>query len=317
MVGTSPAMRRIFDLLAAIAPTSLSVLLTGETGTGKELAARAIHEASAWRQGPFVVVDCGAIPPSLAESILFGHEKGSFTGAHVARRGALAEADGGTLFLDEIGELPLEAQPKLLRALAERKVQRVGAVGFKPIQVRAIAATHHDLRAEIAEKRFRSDLYYRIAQVQVELPPLRARAEDIPTLIRTLCHPAVALPFVDAWIRLQMEGYTWPGNVRELANMVAIASALRDKPGPLEEVMVATMVSRFPQPARQAAPPIATPAPEWMAVKRDAIFALEKTYFTQLFHETGGNVSEIERRTGGSFGRSRVRVILQRHGLRK
>ncbi len=175
LVGSSPRMRRVFGVLEKIARTPLSVLIVGETGTGKELVAKALHEVSDRSSSPFVVVDCGSIPPTLAESILFGHERGAFTGATERRKGALAEADGGTLFLDELGELPIELQPKLLRALSEKQVKRVGAAAFDPIDVRVLAATRRDLGAEMNAGRFRSDLFFRIAQVRVELPALRER----------------------------------------------------------------------------------------------------------------------------------------------
>src|SRR5262249_11434362 len=175
-------MRRVFSVLEKVAKTPLSILILGETGTGKEVVARSVHESSERKGKPFVVVDCGSIPSTLAESLLFGHEKGSFTGATERKRGALADADGGTLFLDELGELPLDLQPKLLRALAERQVKRVGGNSFEPIDVRVLAATRRDLGAEMNAGRFRSDLFFRIAQVRVELPPLRARLGDPPRL---------------------------------------------------------------------------------------------------------------------------------------
>src|SRR5580700_1219963 len=187
LVGTSPKMRRVFGILDRVASTALSVLILGATGTGKELVAKALHDASDRKSGPFVVVDCGSIPPTLAESILFGHEKGSFTGANERRKGALAEADGGTLFFDELGELPIELQPKLLRALAERQIKRVGGSQFESMDVRVLAATRRDLGVEMNAGRFRSDLFFRIAQVRLELPSLRERAADIPMLVEEIC----------------------------------------------------------------------------------------------------------------------------------
>src|SRR5262245_61300649 len=183
IVGASPKMRRVFSVLERVADTPLSVLVLGETGTGKEGVARAIHDASSRKGKPFVVVDCGSIPQTLAESILFGHEKGSFTGATERRDGALAEANGGTLFLDELGELPVDLQPKLLRALSERQVRRIGGTAFDSIDVRLIAATRRDLGTEMNAGRFRSDLFFRVAQVRIELPPLRERLADLPMLI--------------------------------------------------------------------------------------------------------------------------------------
>src|SRR5580658_8786899 len=207
LVGSSPKMRRVFSVLDRVANTPLSVLILGETGTGKELVAQAIHGASDRKGGPFVVVDCGSIPPTLAESILFGHEKGSFTGANERRKGALAEADGGTLFFDELGELPIELQPKLLRALAERQVKRVGGSQFEPMDVRVVAATRRHLGAEMNAGRFRSDLFFRIAQVRVELPALRERLGDLPMLVEEICAKAgrpETAPMVVSWIEQRL-----------------------------------------------------------------------------------------------------------------
>src|SRR5581483_9948323 len=198
------------------------VLVLGETGTGKEGVAKALHEASPQKNGPFVVVDCGSIPETLAESLLFGHEKGVFTGATERRKGALAEANGGTLFLDELGELPLDLQPKLLRALSEKQIKRVGASQVEPIDVRVIAATRRDLGAEMNAGRFRSDLFFRIAQVRVELPPLRERLQDVSLLVEEVCKRVgkpEAATAVDEWIERRLGSYDWPGNVRELVNV--------------------------------------------------------------------------------------------------
>src|SRR5215475_249133 len=186
LVGSSPPMRAVFERLRKAAPTELTVLITGETGTGKELVAQAIHLASARTSKPFIVVDCGSIPPSLAESALFGHERGSFTGAVDKRVSPFVEADGGTIFLDELGELPIDVQPKLLRALAEQRVKSVGSNSYRPVNVRVIAATRRDLVREVNAGTFRSDLYFRVAQFRVELPPLRQRLEDIPALVRRM-----------------------------------------------------------------------------------------------------------------------------------
>src|SRR5579871_936361 len=186
LVGQSPGMRGVFERLKKAAPTDLTVLVTGETGTGKELVAQAIHEASARANKPFVVVDCGAIPASLAESALFGHERGSFTGAVDKRVSPFVEADGGTIFLDELGELPVDVQPKLLRALAEQRVKSVGSNSYRSVNVRVIAATRRDLVREVNAGAFRSDLYFRVAQLKVELPALRQRLEDLTLLVRRM-----------------------------------------------------------------------------------------------------------------------------------
>ncbi len=186
MVGRSLAMRRAFSVLERAAASEATVLLGGETGTGKEAAAESIHRESQRRDGPFVVVDCGAVPANLLESELFGHEKGAFTGADRARSGAFEEASGGTLFLDEIGELESDLQPKLLRVLEKREIKRVGSSKYAPVDVRIVAATNRNLRVEVNDKRFRSDLYYRLAVIEVTLPPLRERAEDLPPLVESI-----------------------------------------------------------------------------------------------------------------------------------
>ena len=218
------------------------MLVLGETGTGKEGVARAIHDASTRKAEPFVVVDCGSIPPTLAESILFGHEKGAFTGANERRDGALAEADGGTLFLDELGELPVDLQPKLLRALSERQVKRVGGTAFDRIDVRVIAATRRDLGSEMNAGRFRCDLFFRIAQVRVELPPLRERLADLPMLIEDICTPGPPgrgpRRSCQDWIERRMASHDWPGNVRELVNVVSVAATLADTPDAIDDVLL-------------------------------------------------------------------------------
>ena len=313
LVGASPKMRRVFGVLEKVASTSLSVLLLGETGTGKELAARAIHEASPRRQGPFVVVDCGSIPPTLAESILFGHEKGAFTGANERRRGALADADGGTLFLDELGELPLELQPKLLRALSEKEVKRVGASSFEPIDVRVLAATRRDLGAEMNAGRFRSDLFFRIAQVRVELPPLRERLSDLPLLVEDICRHVARpqhAPVVLAWIENRMMSHDWPGNVRELSNVASVAAALAEDPGAIDDVLTLARDDGASPAAQPGAPPN-----EFGESKRAAITAFEREYFGTLARRCKGNVSEMARQSG--MERHHVRAYLRKHGIDK
>ena len=184
LYGTSSAMRDLFRRLQKGGPTELTVLIQGETGTGKELVAQAVHHASPRKNGPFVVVDCGAIAPTLAEATLFGHERGAFTGATSSRESPFALASGGTIFLDELGELPLDVQPKLLRALAERRVKPVGSNTYVAFDARIIAATRRDLESSVNSGTFRSDLYFRLAQVRAYVPPLRQRLEDVPGLIK-------------------------------------------------------------------------------------------------------------------------------------
>jgi two-component system NtrC family response regulator len=225
LVGRSAAMQAVFRRVEKLAGTEATVLLTGESGTGKELAARALHRLSRRARGPFVALNCAAIPETLAEAEFFGAERGAYTGADRTRIGKLEAAHEGTLFLDEIGELPLPLQPKLLRALQERRFTRVGATVELPSDARVIAATNRDLGAEVAAGRFREDLYYRLNVVAVEMPPLRARREDVTLLLEHLRerfdrrHGSRTAPFPPAVLRALVE-HTWPGNVRELANVV-------------------------------------------------------------------------------------------------
>ena len=231
LIGTSPPMKRVHDLVTRVGGSDVSVLIQGETGTGKELVARALHAAGARRDGPFVAINCGAMPANLLESELFGHVKGAFTGADSTRLGLFQKASGGTLLLDEIGDMPVEMQTKLLRALQEKKVRPVGSNEERPFDARILAATHRNLEAEVAAKRFREDLYYRINVVRIEVPPLRGRGGDILTLAahflrrcaerakkgEMVLSPQVAAPLL---------AYDWPGNVRELENCIERAVAL-------------------------------------------------------------------------------------------
>jgi len=311
LVGTSPRMRRVFSVLEKVAPTPLSVLVLGETGTGKEGVAKALHDASPRKDGPFVVVDCGSIPETLAESLLFGHEKGSFTGATERRKGALAEAHGGTLFLDELGELPIELQPKLLRALSERQIKRVGGTAFEPIDVRVVAATRRDLGAEMNAGRFRSDLFFRIAQVRVELPPLRERAGDLAPLVEDICARVGRAEYaatVLAWIEQRFAGYDWPGNVRELVNVAQVAATLADTPEAIDDVLTL---------AREGGPAASTSAAgsAFAEAKKQAVSAFEREYFTSLAKRCKGNVSEMARQAG--MERHHVRAFLRKHGVDK
>lgn len=229
MVGKSRKMRQIFSILEKISPTHATVIVEGETGTGKDLVARAIHENSQRKTKPFVVFDCSAVAPNLIESELFGHEKGAFTGAVKSRRGAFEEAEGGTIFLDEIGELTSELQPKLLRALEQREIKRVGGNLPVKINLRVICATNKNLRHEIDEGRFREDLYYRLSVVKVSLPSLRERPEDIPVIVERFLAVSKFNQKPDGTLKIlrveddalkSLARYQWPGNVRELSNVI-------------------------------------------------------------------------------------------------
>jgi len=318
LVGSSPKMRRIFQILERVAPTDLSVLVNGETGTGKELVARALHDASARKDKPFVVVDCGSIPASLAEGILFGHEKGAFTGAIGRRNGALLEANGGTLFFDELGELPIDLQPKLLRALSERQVQRVGSSAVEPLDVRVVAATRRDLGREMNHGTFRSDLFFRIAQIRVEMPPLRERVGDIPMIAEAMCQRMGmpdAIPTVLRWIGERRAGYDWPGNVRELANVVSVAATLAADFEAIDDVLSVERATREPPEPMMTAPARAEgEAVPYGEARQNALRAFELAYFQELMKASGGNISEMARRA--VMERHHVRAFLRKLGLR-
>jgi two-component system NtrC family response regulator len=228
LVGISDEMQQVFDMVRRVAATEATVLITGESGTGKELIARAIHNGSERHGGAFVAVNCAAIPAELLESELFGHVKGAFTGAIKDRKGKFELADGGTLFLDEVGELPVELQPKLLRALQEREIEPVGGTPHR-IDVRVVAATNRDLEAAMGEGAFREDLYYRLAVIPVHLPALRQRRSDIPLLVGHFLqkHGGGSVVTVDAAAQAALTAYDWPGNVRELENAVERMLILR------------------------------------------------------------------------------------------
>jgi two-component system response regulator HydG len=224
-------MRRVHELIARVGASEASVLIYGETGTGKELVARAVHDASPRREGPFVALNCAAVPPNLLESELFGHARGAFTDAKNARQGLFVEASGGTLFLDEIGEMPIEMQAKLLRALQERKVRPVGANAELSFDARIVTATHRDLEADVQKERFRQDLYYRINVVRIDVPPLRERSSDVLKLasffLKTASERgAKGMLELSPQVAERLMAYDWPGNVRELENCIERAVAL-------------------------------------------------------------------------------------------
>jgi len=228
VIGSSPAMRGALDLAQRVADRNVTVLLLGESGTGKEVLARAIHQASRRREGGFVAVNCGAMPSALVENELFGHEKGAYTDAHASRSGRFEQADQGTLFLDEIGEMPLAAQPKLLRALEEGEISRLGGQETISVDVRLIVATNKDLEEEVRAGRFREDLYYRLNVFTVRIPPLRERVDDVPLLIEHFAQKYAPLLEVE-WAGISaaalelLQSYSWPGNVRELENVLQAA----------------------------------------------------------------------------------------------
>jgi transcriptional regulator with GAF, ATPase, and Fis domain len=309
LVGTSEAMRSLFGLLARVAPTGLFCVLHGETGTGKELTARALHQHSPRASAPFVVVDCAAISENLAESELLGHERGAFTGADRARPSPFELADGGTVFLDEVGDLPLSIQPKLLRVLERREIKRLGASQFVDVDVRVIAATHRDLEAMVTKGTFREDLYYRLAEVVVDLPPLRERPEDIEPLAEHLLKDEVR--HGSAGRRLSREAvnvlrrHAWPGNIRELRNVIRRAAALAQS----EAILVGDLrVGPVPQADVRApggvpsAPTLGLPRELSVLPLREARERwnreLERAYVDQLLDRCGGNFERAAAEAG-------------------
>ena len=253
MLARSEAMQRIFETIIKVANFKTTALITGESGVGKELVARALHDRSARKDGPFIAVNCGAIPGNLLESELFGHVRGAFTDASNDRQGLFEQADGGTLFLDEIGELPLALQVKLLRVLQDEKVRRLGDVRDVQVDVRITAATHRDLNAEVAAGRFREDLFYRVNVLHIKVPPLRVRRDDIPLLIdhfieRNNARLGTTICGMTAGARRLLLEYSWPGNVRELENTIERATVLSDS-DTIDE-------SDLPERIRQARDPI-------------------------------------------------------------
>ncbi|HZS39307.1 MAG TPA: sigma 54-interacting transcriptional regulator [Polyangia bacterium] len=312
LLGRSVAMRRLFAILERIAPTETTVLVEGETGTGKELVAEAIHEESARSAGPFVVFDCSAISANLIESELFGHVRGAFTGAVAERMGAFEAADGGTLFLDEIGELPLDLQPKLLRALERREVRRIGQNAPRTVDVRIVAATNRTLASEVERGAFREDLFYRLDVVRVALPPLRERAEDIPLLVdhfaKQLSKSGAPAELPRATVR-GFQTQAWPGNVRELRNAVARAVSL----GAAAAGGESSAAPANEDPAALSAPVVDLAVPLKLAVERH-VDVLERAYITEALKQTGGNVSRAADLLG--CNRKLIQRALRRFGLR-
>lgn len=315
LVGQSVEMRELFTVIERIAPKTLSVLFEGETGSGKEEAARALHARSRRANGPFVVLDAATIPPTLAESMLFGHEKGAFTGAESRQVGAFERANAGTILIDEIGELPLDMQAKLLRVLERREIVRLGAKDPLPVDVRVVAATHRDLRQEVEAGRFRDDLYFRIAQVRVALPPLRLRKGDIPLLCRYFLAHAAESP--ERQVRLSESALAelmtrpWPGNVRELRNVLLRAAALCDN-DVIEKEDVGSGGFGFKAMTEETETPSTLSGP-FSEAKSAAIARFEHAYLKALMARTRGNLSRASRESG--IARNHLRDLLRKRGL--
>jgi len=287
LVARSAAMHQVFDLVERLARTDVTVTLIGETGTGKDVIAHAIHERSTQPEGPFVVFDCGAVAPNLMESELLGHERGAFTGALNMHEGAFERANGGTLFLDEIGELPLDLQPRLLRALENRRVRRVGGKQDRPIDVRVVAATNRDLRTEVTAGRFRQDLYFRLAAAVVPVPALRERIEDLEHLVPRLLSDLGRGDLVVSDAALDvLRAHPWPGNVRELKNTLACALAFVDQ-GALE-----------PEHLQLTPPQVDESLLERLPLGGQRLEEIERVAIMQTLTQTGGNKAQAAQMLG-------------------
>jgi transcriptional regulator with AAA-type ATPase domain len=302
LICDSAPMRRVAELLPQLAGSTCTVLIAGETGTGKGLVARALHERGPRAARPFVTVDCGALPASLIESELFGHERGAFTGAERVRLGAFEAAQGGTVFLDEIGELPLELQPKLLRALEERRVRRLGSSDEIALDVRVLAASNRDLVHEVACKRFRADLFYRLQVVTLTIPPLRERREDIPLLAAQFYRRGAGLATAEPppGLLAMLAARDWPGNVRELRSAI-------------ERVLV---LGEWPAPSQPVATTVAEPVsgqPTFRARKEQLVEAWERDYVRALLVRHAGNLSRAAREV--QMDRNHLRKLAERYGI--
>ncbi|ACY16455.1 sigma 54-interacting transcriptional regulator [Haliangium ochraceum] len=318
MVGRSLQIREIFGLVERIAPTDATVLIEGETGTGKDLIARALHALSPRREQPFIVVDCGAVSGTLIESELFGHEKGAFTGAVSTRQGAFELAHGGTVFLDEMGELSLDLQPKLLRVLEQREFRRVG--GSKTIQadLRVIAATRKDLRSEVEKGKFREDLYFRLNVVPMVAPPLRERKGDIPLLVEhfldKLTPAGAQRPALGDDTVAALTAHDWPGNIRELRNIIERALALGRDPGHLVAPLGGALAAggagagAGPQPELSFAPDLS-----FREQKERWVETFERRYLQWLIARAEGNISKAAR--DADMDRKYLHKLLKKYGI--
>ena len=308
LLGRSPVMRECFARLQQLAGVDTTVLIRGETGTGKDLAAEALHSESLRSERPFAILDCSAISPNLVESELFGHEQGAFTGATTARAGVFERGNGGTVFLDEIGEMPLELQPKLLRMLESRRVRRIGGDRELDVDVRIVAATNRDLSLQVERGLFREDLYYRLAVIEVVMPPLRDRPEDLALLVEHMLGARGRPMSLEAETLALLGQYDWPGNVRELRNVVERAAILDEGPASIS----------VPQRGR------ASPSPSladvdlevpFKVAKRALVDDFERRYVGALLDAHAGNISACARAAG--VDRMVIHKIAERHGLRK
>ena len=303
VIGGSAVMRRLYPLCERLALSDVPVVIEGETGTGKELLAEAIHEASPRASGPFVVFDCTTGPSTLLESMLFGHEKGAFTGADVARAGVFEQASGGTLFIDEIGDLDVALQAKLLRAVQRGEVQRLGSANWLTCDVRILAATRRDLEREVQAGRFRDDLYYRLAVARLELPPLRRRDGDVALLAvhfwRALTKEPMPADFIE-----RLSGYSWPGNVRELSNAVAHRVALGDLANaealrrPAAARSGAANATSAGAPASDVVAEVIARDLAYLPAREEVLLDFERRYVEHVLAKHKGNVSKAAAASG-------------------
>ncbi len=313
MVGRSLKMRQLFGLIKKIAPMDVSVVIQGETGTGKELAARAIHDLSGRAKGPFVVLDCGAIPPNLIESEVFGHEKGSFTGATSARPGAFERANGGTIFIDEMGELAIDLQPKLLRVLENRELRRVGGNETIGVDVRVIAASNRDLQKEVAAGNFREDLYFRLSVINLMLPALRQRRDDIPHIIKHVLEDPETLArhgpkrFTQAAMSVLL-GYAWPGNVRELINVISHVLTFSEG----QDIDVVHLPPRL-QGQNNGSPVPFNEHLSYKDAKEQVLNAFEREYIASVLRRCEGNISRAARESG--LHRKSIERLVKKYSL--
>ena len=318
IITISPEMRSLIGLLKEVAVTEASVLIEGESGTGKELFARAIHRMSDRSEGPFIEVNCGAIPHELFESELFGHERGAFTGAVNMKRGKLEMAEGGTIFLDEIGEMPLDLQVKLLHVLENRQFTRVGGTAFLQSAARVVAATNRNLKDDVDSGRFRKDLYYRLKVVYLHVPPLRDRKEDIPLLVQHFIakHGETAkkkISGIDSDAMEILRLHSWSGNVRELENVV-LQSMIFTRGGQIT-------ADSLPAEIRESVGPVTDHVPSTKEelqkekIKRTekVLMDLERSFLVKLIEDTGGNISEAARRSG--YDRRQLQNLVKKHGI--
>ncbi|OQC42247.1 MAG: Transcriptional regulatory protein ZraR [Deltaproteobacteria bacterium ADurb.Bin058] len=315
IIGRSRQMREIFTILEKISPTNSTVVLEGQTGTGKEVVSRTIHTQSLRANGPFVVFDCSAVPKDLLETELFGHERGAFTGASQSRKGLFEMADGGTLFLDEIGELGLDLQPKLLRALEHREIRRVGSNKSVPIDVRLIAATNRDLQKEVRAKRFREDLYFRLSVVKIKLPELKRRSEDIELLANHFLemmnrqNPGATPKSFAPQALAALRAYAWPGNVRELLNVVERASLFAD-----EDIIQLEDLPKHIAPGQGVAECVSDVFDnDFKQAKEIWVEQFEKEYLSSLLARCNGSLSAAAKEA--DLDRKHLRKLVRKYGL--